>query len=79
MHHIQDFILTVGSLVFVAALIPSILHKDKPALATSLMTGGVLVVFAGVYISLSLWFSAVTTFMTALCWFILAGQKIRQS
>lgn len=75
MHHIQDIILTVGSLVFVAALLPTIFSKDKPALATSIMTGTVLVVFSGVYVSLDLWFSAITTFVTAVCWFTLAVQK----
>jgi uncharacterized membrane protein YqgA involved in biofilm formation len=77
MHHIQDVILTGGSLIFVAALIPTLRGNDKPALSTSLLTGSVLVVFAGVYVSLALWFSAITTFITAACWFMLAAQKAR--
>lgn len=75
---IQDIILTAGSLVFIAALIPTILGQGKPEISTSLTTGTVLIVFSGVYISLDLWFSAVTTFITALCWFTLVAQKKRQ-
>ncbi len=76
---VQDFILTAGSLVFIAALIPTILGKGKPEISTSLTTGSVLVVFSGVYISLDLWFSACTTFVTSLCWFMLTIQKKRQA
>ena len=72
----QDWVITLGSLIFVLALFPSVLGKDKPALSTSLMTGTVLVIFALVYLTLSLWTSAVTTFLTGTLWFILAIQKI---
>lgn len=75
---IQDIILTAGSLVLLAALIPTILGKGKPEISTSLTTGAVLVAFSGVYMSLGLWFSTCTTFVTALCWFTLAVQKRRQ-
>jgi hypothetical protein len=75
MNHIQDIILTAGSLVFIAALLPTVFSKDKPALITGITTGIVLVVFGGVYMSLDLWFSAVVTFITASCWFTLAVQK----
>jgi len=71
----QDWIITLGSLVFVIALFPSVLSKDKPALSTSLMTGTVLVIFALTYLTLSLWTSAVTTFLTGALWFVLAIQK----
>lgn len=77
MHHIQDFVLTAGSLIFIGALIPSIVGKEKPALATSVLTGCVLLVFAGVYVSLHLWFSSATTFITSICWFTLAVQVAR--
>jgi len=71
----QDGVLTGGSIIFVIALVPSVMSKDKPALSTSLMTGSVLIVFAFVYLTLSLWFSAVTTAITGMLWFILAAQK----
>jgi hypothetical protein len=78
-HHIQDFILAAGSLVFAVALIPTVLSTQKPALSTSVSTSLVLYVFAGVYISLRLWFAAATTFVTGILWTILAVQKYRQS
>jgi hypothetical protein len=73
----QDLVLTIGSLIFAFALIPSVLSKDKPALTTSVTTGVVLFIFAFVYVTLSLWFSAVTTAFTGIVWSILAIQKIR--
>jgi hypothetical protein len=66
MHRIQDLILTAGSIIFIAALIPSMTGKAKPALSTSVLTGSVLLVFAGVYVILHLWFSGLTTFITML-------------
>lgn len=73
-HHIQDTILSAGSLIFVIALIPTILGKDKPAFSTSIVTATVLMVFVGVYASLSLWFSATATAITAICWLTLTLQ-----
>jgi uncharacterized membrane protein len=71
----QDIILTGGSIVFIFALLPSVLNKDKPALATSLTTGIVLIVFALVYFSLHLWMAGATNSITSLLWFLLALQK----
>jgi branched-subunit amino acid ABC-type transport system permease component len=77
MHHWQDFVLTAGSLVFIAALLPSVFSNNKPAISTSAITGGVLGVFAVTYATLSLWFAAVTTAMSAVLWLFLAIQKLR--
>ena len=73
----QDIVLTLGSIIFLVALVPSIRSKDKPALMTSLMTGLVLFVFATTYITLDLWFSAATTALTGMLWLVLAVQKAR--
>jgi hypothetical protein len=78
MQHWQDLVFTVGSLVFTVALWPSIRSKHKPALHTSVLTAFVLFLFAITYLSLSLYFSAATTLLTASAWAILAVQKFRQ-
>jgi hypothetical protein len=70
----QDFAITAGTITFIFALIPSIYSNNKPALATSVMTGSVLTVFTIVYITLSLWFSAITTAITAVLWYVLSVQ-----
>ena len=75
----QDYVFTIGGIIFVIALIPSITGKDKPALASSILTGVVLLAFSATYISLSLWYSALTVSLTAVCWFTLAFQKYRQN
>ena len=73
----QDIVLSVGSWIFTVALIPSVVSKDKPALASSLMTGIVLAVYAIVYMTLALWTAAASTILVAGMWFTLAIQKYR--
>lgn len=73
----QDAVLTVGSFVFMAALLPSVFGDDKPAAATSLLTAAVLSVFAGVEATLDLVFTAITTAATAALWIVLLIQKVR--
>lgn len=73
----QDIVLSVGSWVFIAALIPTILGTEKPALSSSVLTGLVLAVFAGVYGSLGLWTSALSAAALSAGWWVLAWQKYR--
>lgn len=77
MHPVQDIILAVSSLLFSVALIPSMIGPHKPAITTSLLTAMVLFVIAGTYISLSLWFSAVTISINGICWLVLVLQKFK--
>lgn len=71
----QELVLAVGSLFFTIALVPSIISKDKPALASSTITAMVLFSFAVVYLTLGLWFAAFSVTTTAIAWTILAVQK----
>ena len=72
----QDWVLTIGNIILGAALFPSILSRDKPAILTSLPTGTVLLTFSIAFSSLSLWTSAVAVFIVAVLWYILIIQKI---
>jgi len=74
----QDIILGVGQIIFFLALIPSIRSKDKPALSSSIITGTVLLVYALVFATLSLWFTVLTGIITTIFWYILAYQKFTQ-
>lgn len=71
----QDWVLTAGQFLFIFALAPSVLSKDKPALTTSLLTGTVLAMFSFVFATLYLWLAATITSVTSLTWFLLAYQK----
>jgi hypothetical protein len=73
--HWQDFIFTAGNIIFALALIPSILSKNKPAISTSLITGIMIYIFSLSYFSLTLWFSAIASFISGSLWLILALQK----
>lgn len=74
----QDWVISIGQLGLVAALIPTIKGKDKPALFTSLLTGAILTIFAFTFSTLSLWTSTITSLISAASWFLLAYQKYRQ-
>lgn len=75
----QDWVLSAGQWVFIAALIPTVISHDKPALTTSLITGTVAVIFALTFATLSLWIAALSTLLTSATWFVLAYQKYRQN
>jgi len=74
----QDIVLGVGQIIFFLALIPSIRSEDKPAFSSSIITGTVLLVYALVFASLSLWFTVLTDIITTIFWYILAYQKFTQ-
>lgn len=73
----QDLVLLVGNLVFLIALIPSIIGTNKPSLWTSLFTALTMSVFAFTYYSLGLTYGTITVALSALAWWILFFQKIR--
>jgi len=71
----QDIVISIGSWLFIIALIPSIRGKEKPPVSTSILTGSVLAVFSLTYATLELWISVASTALLAGAWFILAVQK----
>jgi hypothetical protein len=73
--HWQDIIITIGQVIFIIALIPAIKHKHKPPFSTSILNAFVLFSFAVVYITLALWFAAITTAVVGALWMLLAVQK----
>lgn len=70
----QDLILTAGSVVFLFALLPTIVGPTKPAKSTSATTGIVLLVFAATYLTLDLYFTAAMTAMTGAAWLLILIQ-----
>jgi hypothetical protein len=75
----QDIVISIGGWVMIAAIVPSLIGKDKPALSTSLVTGTILLSFAVCYGTLNLWSSALSTGVLAAAWLVLAVQQwIRQ-
>ncbi len=78
----QDIVIAVGSWVFIVALIPTLFSKHKPQVITSMLTGGILAVYAVVYGTMGLWVSVlpVDPVMTLLAavWFVIGMQGIRR-
>ena len=74
----QDWVFTVGGLVMLLTLVPTIRGEQKPAVATSVGNVGIVLVFAGAFVSLGLWFSVVMNIFIAIAWAILGFQRWRQ-
>ncbi len=71
----QDWALATASLVFIVALVPTIVSRErKPALSTSVMNAAVSASIALVYSTLSLWFATATTAVNAALWFWISLQ-----
>jgi len=71
----QDIVFTIGSVIFIVSLFPSILDKhNKPARITSIFTSVVLFIFAFTQITLNLFISSILTFVMAVLWLVLYFQ-----
>jgi len=73
----NDIVFTVGSLLLSVALIPSIISAYKPDARTSFLTGSVLAVFSVNYLTLGLYFSTVSTVLSAVLWYVLMVQELK--
>lgn len=72
----QDAILTLGSLVFMVALVPMLLGCEKPPLTASIPTGLTLLAFAPAQWTLGAVYAAVTGTILGLMWLTLAAQRL---
>lgn len=70
----QDKVFSVGEIVFLTGLIPSLLSSHKPAALTSLATAFMLYCFLFVHASYGLWVTFALTAVTATIWFALGIQ-----
>ena len=72
----QDLIISAGGVFFTIALFPSLLSKDKPAFATSVMNSSILFAMIITYASLGLWLSSIMNAIMCCLWAVLAFQKM---
>lgn len=74
----QEVVLALGQILFLIALIPSMITDDKPEIYTSLMTGTVALSISITYLTLHIKLASVMAFLNFVAWSILAVQKHRQ-
>lgn len=74
----QDIVLAISVLAFNVALVPSLIGKQKPRIATSLITATFVLPQVIVFMSLSLWYSFAMALINAIFWFSLAVQGFFQ-
>jgi hypothetical protein len=72
----QDWVFFLGGFVLLAGLVPTLRGPDKPALTTSLMSAGLITLFAVTMGTLGLWLSALANASVAVAWCIIAIQTI---
>ncbi len=74
----QDYLFMVGNFILGAALIPTILAKEKPTLLTSGLTGGILFLYCMTFATLGLFLAAIAVGVNASLWIVLLIQKWRK-
>jgi len=73
--HWQDWVITIGQIIFIVSLIPTLKGKDKPPVSTSVPTGIVLLVFGITQYSLGLVASTFTSAILGTLWIAVGVQK----
>jgi len=71
----QDLVFSAGQLMFAIALFPALASPTKPPRFTCVLTGAVLIAFAGTFASLAFWWSATTSLTCGSLWLVLATQR----
>lgn len=71
----QDWVITIGQIIFIVSLIPTLKGKDKPPVLTSIPTGIVLLVFGITQYSLGLVASTFTSAILGTLWIAVGTQK----
>jgi len=71
----QDYLLSVGAVLLSLSMIPMLLNKEKPPLATSVPSALVMSMFVYINTTIDLWVLAVVNGIIALLWYWLAWQK----
>jgi len=77
-HHWQDLVFSLGSIVFTIALIPAIIEKRYPPMSTCITTAIMLVVYAITDATLNLWLSTIAAIMSAAIWAMMGVKQIEQ-
>jgi hypothetical protein len=74
----QDILFMIGNFTLGAALIPTVLAKEKPSLLTSALTGVVLYSYCLAFATLNLQLAAIAVGVNASLWIVLLVQKWRK-
>ncbi len=76
----QDLVLGIGAWIFLAAIIPSIIHPSaKAPFSTSVLNTAVLATFSVTYWSLDLWGACASNTALTLGWAVLTMQRYRMN
>jgi len=74
----QDIVIGLAQILFIPAMIPTLLGTDKPAFVTSAFNSMLVGIITFCLFSLELWFASATAAPICIIWAILAIQKRNQ-
>lgn len=74
----QDYLFMIGNFILGAALVPTILAKEKPTRLTSALTGVILFLYCMTFATLGLYLAAIAVGVNASLWIVLLIQKWRK-
>jgi hypothetical protein len=73
----QDLLIMCGGFVLAASLIPTVLHKNKPPIITTLPLTIILASYGIAFASLGLWLSTVAVLLQSVLWGVMVIQRWR--
>lgn len=73
----QDYVISFAQIGFIIALIPTLRSKSKPPKATSFMTVALLTIITFCFLTLHLYFSAITAFAIDITWATIGIQTLK--
>ena len=74
----QDILIMCGGFILATSLLPTVLSKDKPPIATALPLCLVLGAYAVAFATLGFWLSMTTMTLQSILWGIVTIQKWRK-
>jgi hypothetical protein len=75
--HWQDYTTSAAQVLIIFSLFITVKGKNKPEIATCLMSTVLVFIIATSLLTLHLWLSALTAYAVSLMWAVLAIQRIK--
>lgn len=72
----RDYVLFLGQIVFLFALLPTVFGDSKPEFCTCIVTALGMTLFTYVYATVNWWWTTAVAFVVTLLWWILVVQTV---
>lgn len=72
----RDYVLFAGQIIFLVALVPTVIGNSKPEFSTCIITATGMTVFTYVYATVRWWWTTAIASLVTVLWWILVLQTI---